>query len=475
MLQKQIRSISSSTNKIRLTLQPASAWMAILGFIVFSALCILGGAGGILNLAFPVAAFAVGVFLYFRYPIHYIGFSWWMWFITPLVRRLVDYRSGFNDPSPILLAPYLVILVAIFSLWQHLPKTYYQGGLPFILSFVGVLYGYLIGLIKSSPIPATIALLEWLIPLLFGFHLFVNWRNYPQYRQNIERVFVWGVITMGTYGIIQYLVAPEWDRFWLKNTGMISVGSPEPLGIRVWSTMHSPGVFGIVIAAGLLLLINQQGALRLPASMVGYLAFLLSLVRAAWVMWLIGLFAHISSLKSKHQIRLIIVFTMMAIMLVPLVSIESFSEIITSRISTFSSIQNDGSATGRLVAYSIFFNNPLLTLVGYGIGNVPGLLAWDSGVLIILFALGWLGSILYLGGILLIFFRLLQDSKVSLDPFFSIARAISFGSFLTLIFGSQHLGAPGVILWGFLGLGMAASKYYHHQYYHHQFKATLRK
>jgi len=177
--------------------QPALAWVIILGFVLVTTVCVFTGAGKILNYIFPVGAFFVGVLLYFRAPLLYVGFGWWMWFIAPFVRRLADYRgAGFTNPSPILLAPYLVAFVAIITLYRHLPKLY-SGGLPFVIALSGVIYGFLIGLINKEPQQALIALLDWLAPLLIGFHLFVNWRDYPSYRQNLERTFVWGVLIMG--------------------------------------------------------------------------------------------------------------------------------------------------------------------------------------------------------------------------------------------------------------------------------------
>jgi hypothetical protein len=97
----------------------------------------------------------------------------------------------------------------------------------------------LVGLINNPPLAVARAFLEWLTPILFGFHLFIHWRHYPSYRQNIQRIFLWGVLVMGVYGVLQYLVAPEWDRFWLINVK--AFGSAEPLAIRVFSTVNSPG------------------------------------------------------------------------------------------------------------------------------------------------------------------------------------------------------------------------------------------
>jgi hypothetical protein len=263
--------------------------MAILILVLFTAVCILAGAGSFLNIAFPVGALVVGAFLYFRYPILYIGFTWWIWFLTAFVRRLVDYRSSYTEPSPLLLAPYLVTALTLVTVFQYLPKARREGGLVFILPLVGISYGFLIGLIYYPPFVATRGFLDWLTPLTFGFHLLVNWQNFPSYYQNIQRTFLWGTLVMGVYGIYQYIVAPEWDRLWLINSGMISSqGLPEPFGMRVWSTMNSVEPFAAVMTAGLLMLFNRPGSFRIR----GWLLGLFTISSALCLDWLASRIAN---------------------------------------------------------------------------------------------------------------------------------------------------------------------------------------
>jgi hypothetical protein len=357
-----------------------------------------------------------------------------------------------------------VLLVTLVTFYQHLPTIQRRGGLPFVLCFAALFYSILLGLVQGSLIAVFKNSLEWLTPILFSFYFFVNWRNYPSYRQNIQRVFIWGVLLMGVYGIFQYLVAPEWDRLWLIKTEMLSAGYPAPLAIRVWSTMSGPLVFAVVIMSGLILLFANQGLFPLVVSAVGYLAFLLSLVRTAWLGWFFGVLSLFASVKSKFQIRLILIFMVMALCVVYLTTIEPFSEVIYSRLETFSNIENDGSGQGRLTSYQILFNNPLITLIGYGIGNVPGDLAWDSGILITVFALGWIGTILYLAGMCKLMFELLRFAGNSPDTFVNSASSIVISFLFMMPLGSVHTGIPGVIFWGFLGLGTAAKKYYSYQY-----------
>jgi hypothetical protein len=440
------------------SLQPAHGWIAILGFILISTLCILAGLGNIFNLLFPVGALGVGVFLYFRYPILYLGFTWWLWFLTPFIRRISDYRSSFTDPSPILLAPFLVTFVSSITLWRNLSKLYQQGGFPYIISLLAVLYGFLIGLINRSPVRVGIALLDWVCPILFGIHIFINWKHYPIYRNTIHRIFLWGLIVMGIYGIVQFLIAPEWDIYWVIKSEFSSAGPLEPLGLNVWSTMASNRPFATVMAAGLLLLLvnPKKGNLAIPASGVGYLSFLLAKKRTTWMSWFLGLLLLTKSLKGNIQIRIIVTILVTLVCVVPLVTLEPFSDVISSRFNTLTELDEDGSAEARQETYSELIDDALNSYLGSGIGG----LSHDSGILSMLLNLGWFGTIFYLSGILLLLYSTSQDSKARSDPFISASRAIAVSTFMQIPLGLPHVEVQGMILWGFASINIAARRYY---------------
>ena len=450
---------SAYKQRVGLNLRPATAWAAILGFAIFTGLLILAGAGKALNLAFPAGAFAVSLFLYFRAPILYLGFSWWICLLSPLVRRLADYRGSFTDPSPILLAPYLVILVSLITLWKNFPRAYREGGLSFLLSIAGVFYSIAVGFVLNPPIKVAVAALDWLTPVLLGFHLFTNWRSYPDYRQNLQRTLTWGLLVMGVYGVIQYLVAPEWDRFWLINADLTSAGSPEPLGIRVWSTLNSPEPFAAIMAGLLLLLFTGHSPLRLPAAIAGYLSFLLCAVRAGWLGWALGFLSLVTSLKPKLQMRLVITVLVMSIGIVPLATIEPFSQVISTRLETFSDLENDDSASARQETYQNLLGSALTNVVGGGISGQR----LDSALLSMLLELGWFGTIFYAGGMLLITLSVFQASSPSSDPFIGTSRAIALTALVRFPLNIPMLGVSGLLLWCFLGIALAGLKYHQHQ------------
>jgi hypothetical protein len=302
----------------------------------------------------------------------------------------------------------------------------------------------------------------WISPILFGFHLFVNWRDYPAYSQNIQRTFLWVVLVTATYGVYQYLVAPEWDRFWLIETKLYtSMGKPEPLGLRVWSTMNSPLNFATVMIPGIILLFIGQGVLRFPGLALGILSLLLTSVRTAWGGWMVSLVALLSFLKGIVQMRLIAVILVIAILVVPLSKVEPFAQVIQARVSSLTDVKEDQSAKDRASLYAVALNDALKEYIGKGNGNTGPI---DSGLLEMVFTLGWLGSLPYVGGIFLLFYSLFQGSKSSSsDSFASATRAIAFGYIPMLAGSNVIIGISGMVFWGFLGLGMAANKYHQHQ------------
>ncbi len=445
-----------------LTFQPTLAWMPILALVgvVVVGLGLKAGSG--LRLVYPLGCCGTALWLYCRYPTLYLGFTWWIWFITPCLRRIIDWQSGWLDPNPIMLAPFLTTLVTLFTLIRAFPKLYWRGGLPFIFAIAAVLYGWLVGILNWSLIPPSVPLLNWLTPILFGFHLFANWQHYPAYRQTLQRVFLWGVLVMGTYGVVQYLVAPPWDRLWLMNQDTQVFGIPEPLGIRVFSTMNSTQPFACVLAAGLVLLFSDRGGSRFLAAGVGYLSFLLTLARSAWLGWGISLLLFIPPLHRRLQMRLVLSLVVITLLVLPLTAIDPFAGVIQTRIQSLFNISADVSFNARFTGYHNALGIALSEFMGQGLGGIiisDSLGLNDSGILSLFFILGWFGTIPYLIGLVTLLLRTLQPSVGVADPFAAAARAIAIGTFAQMGLNESMLGVFGMVLWSFIGIALAAQKY----------------
>jgi len=455
--------------------EPKPAWQAIMG-LIFTIILLLPTVPQLLIPLFPLGSVAVGIFLYRRHPILYVGFTWWIWFVGIFVRRLIDFRCGFITPWPYALTPILVTSITIATVARYLPKIYQKQGLPFFLCIFAVVYGFVIGLIQQSVTDydrEIIILLTWLSPICFGFHLFVNWKNYPLYRQLIQRVFLWGVIVMSVYGVFQFLVAPGWDRFFLVNSSQYNsamnssyMGSPVPLGIRVWSTMGNPMTFSFNLMPGLILLFISKSSWRYPANALGYLVLLISQVRTAWYSWIISLALFVVSLKERFQIRAIITISLLILIMIPLANIEPFASVISSRLETFTNLGSDGSLQSRLGQFEQTSSLAASEFIGWGLvapGQSPNgsFSTNDNGYLNILVTFGWFGTLVYMSGILLLISKILVSKN--LDVFAIASRAIAIASLARMATSNVTTEQYAMPVWCFLSITVAGHRYYSYQ------------
>jgi hypothetical protein len=425
--------------------------------LVVTTFLLIVSAAKLLNYIFPALALMVAIFLYQRHSILYIGLTWWIWFLAPIVRRISDYKSEYHDPSLILLTPFLISSICLPSVLYLLPKKAFNVGLPFTLAFFSLSFALSIGLINFPIQTVLTSALEWIAPVIFGAYLFLNWRMYPEQKKITKKVFLGMVILTGIYGIYQYLVAPDWDTFWLINSEMTSAGRPFPQEIRVWSTMHGPGVFAAAMMAGLILVSADSSPLAIPSLAVGAFAFLLSLVRSSWVGWLIGTTNFMLSAKPKLQIRFISFVIIVSLILIPFLLTEPFSEIVVTRLQTFSNIESDESGQARSGIYSSVLQEVSDNFIGEGLSKTGRIV--DSGILQMLLSLGWIGTFIYISALVLIVRSSYSSAYQLNDPFSKAVRSIILAMYSTLIFGVSMIGLPGMIFWGFSGLYMSAQQY----------------
>ena len=453
--------LSNSRSKLVKNKMYFSSWTIAIALICFLSVGILLGIN-VMFLLFPLSALAAGTYLYFRDPPFYVGFVLWMWFVGPLVRRLIDYRAATLTLGPFTFTPFLVTAVSLLTLFKYLPQLSRKGNLPFLLCFGTIAYGLSLGLIQN-PIIYVINSLGWLSSLLFGFHLYINWQYYPQYRQVIRRTFFWGLIIMGIYGIIQFCFAPEWDKFWIISIDKGSFGSPEPFGIRTASTMESAHSLGYALTTGLILLFDdRQNKWRYPVMAIAALTLLLTQARSVWLGLIVAALILLASLRPSLQIKAFIGLIVLALLIVPLISIEPFSSIIAERFDTFVDIGKDTSLNARLGGYNRWLGQALTEVVGRGSGFQivdASIGSFDGTLLPMLLIFGWLGTIPYFSGLFLLLLRLFQNHKGVSDSFAIACRSIVLGLFAQIAFSYLFVGSMGIFFWGFMGLGLAGQKY----------------
>jgi hypothetical protein len=423
------------------------------------------GRGALLRLVIPAGAVLVGFAFYLRRPIGYLHFTLWTWFLTPLVRRLVDWRAGFEDHNLVLLAPLLVSAIAGLTLLrEHRPAAGVRLT-PFFLCITGVLYGFGVALIRwrlhasdASPAEIAYALFDWLAPLLFGLHLYLRWSMYEEHKRAIQTSFVWAVLLLGAYGVYQYVHPPAWDTTWLEHIiadlGDESFGRPLPFQIRVWSTLNSPGVFANILMAGLLLLFFFNSRIKPLALGAGYSAFLLTLVRTSWLGWLVGLAVLARSSKGRQIPRLLFTLVLLPILIAPLMLNPQIATIVTDRLQTLRSTGQDESYQARTEEYRVLLASLAADPFGEGLSNAETFHGYimDSGIIRLLYYCGWIGAVLFLAGIALCV-RTMPAGRNSTDPIAPAYRAVLVAMILELLSGNTFVGPSGAILWICIGLG----------------------
>jgi hypothetical protein len=447
------------------------AWIAVSLLFIATSLCLVAKVGIAVRFGFPVGSFLIGIFLYRNYPLHFVGFCWWIWILTPLISRLNDHLTSWDPQRAIMVTPFLVSGITLRTLFRHVLNSNEIENFAFRFVLVGLLYGTLVGYVVSAPISVLRSLMEWIVPVSFGYHLFWNWRLYPKYADTLRSTFLWGVLVTGSYGIFQFMTAPEWDCKWLIETALVSLGKPEPFGIRVWSTMHAAAPFASFMMSGLLLLLSSQSPLQIPATIVGYLSLLLSLVRSAWLGWLIGLILMTSSIKLALQVRIIVLLIIIGIGVVPLSQMEPFADVIGTRLESMSDIENDSSFNARSSDLGGYIYGAISNPLGQGIGNVwvrqpNGALVQkvtDNGLVDALGTLGWIGTAAYVVGLLMLASIVFKAKAVRTDTFISAARGISLSFVIQMASTNSLIGIGGMFLWGFLGVVLSGERYYAHQ------------
>jgi hypothetical protein len=442
---------------------PDQDTILVIGGFILTILLLVGlHLGKILTYAFPGLSFLTAIYLYQRSGIKYICFCWWIIFLSPEVRRIADFYSEWTNPSPVLLAPLLAASISIIAIIKCLPQLYRGNSLPFFLCFASISYGLIIGLLRNPLQEVLLACLGWISPLLIGFHIFINYNNYPNYRNAILKVFLWGTLVMGVYGVIQYMYVPPWDAFWMDNTrnevGFNTIGNPIPYEVRVYSTLNSPQPFATVLKAGLLVLFYQMSPLAIVASGFGYLSFFLSSARSAWVSWVFTIIVLLIITRGMNQFRMVTSLFFLTISMVILTTLEPFAGSIQNRIISLKDLQSDVSYTDRLNTLQSSLDTTLYQVVGGGMGARDPF-SGDHGFLTMLNSMGWVGILPYLIGIAFLFALLFRNIPRVKDQFIGLSTAIALGTFQQMISNLSVAGSSGTVMWTFLGLAIAGVQY----------------
>lgn len=452
----------------------ALAYTALLVVGIVGAAAFVGSLASLVEPLYPVAALVAAALLLWRKPTLYLGYMWWVWFLTPEVRRVVDLSVGYTEASLVMLAPYLVTGVALGAVLMNLHRLGRAARLAFAFIAMGLLYAYAVGVLHNGPLAATFDLLNWGAPVISSAYVLTHYHHAEAFRSVVQRTFMWGLLVMGLYGLVQYFYLPAWDGYWMDNAPLFSIGISEPLEVRVFSTLNAPNPFAIVLMAGLLLTFSARGALRAFGAAAGFIGFGLSAVRAAWGGWVVGLLVISLNLPLRLRVRLLGSITFIGILIVPLFSVEPISELVGQRLETVTDLENDVSFNARLALYADLPNFIAGNLLGQGLGatgvatqlnaNDNELLNLDSGIIAVLYAFGLFGTIYFVGGAFVLFIRAIALGVRSHDLTNTAYAGITVAALSQFALSNTWVGVTGMVVWFFPSLCLASHKWSSHKY-----------
>lgn len=430
-----------------------------LGFVVSANALCFAGAAGVMTVAFVGGAIGTAVLLARVRPLAALEFALWLWVLGPQVRRVVDLSTGYHDPSLILVAAPLASLAALPSI-RHLRRMGLSRVVrPLLVATVAIAVGYAVGAVRVGLQPATAALLVWAVPVLFGLQVVAVSDDVIELRATVERFLVWSALIIGIYSVIQFYVVPPWDAMWMEHAPMSSIGSPEPFQIRVFSTLNSPGPLAAFLAAAVLCLSDARHSLRLPAQLAGYAGLALSLVRAAWIAWLLGIVVVLVTGRPRARTTALVA---VALITVGVLQISGpLQRVVADRIDETREGQQDDSFVARMDLHQEMVPRLVDDVVGNGLGATgrasaldadgPGDLAvLDSGLIDFGYSLGLPIGLLALGALT---FGGMDLARIGLRHDIVSAGVVAGGLsvLVQLLFGNALTGIGGItffLLWG---------------------------
>ena len=449
-----------------------AAWSAVAALSLYVAIALAGGGGRTLTVIYPTGCLAVALFAYVRSPATYVGFVFWSWLLTPFLRRLFDLQFGYHPASLLLVGPVLATVVSGFTLLRRAQSLRGTTYVPFLLALFALLYAYTVGLIRQPAVAATYDLLNWGGPLLFGLHLALEWRRFPRLRSVFTKVALWGLLVTSAYGLYQFADPPAWDRVWVYNAEMFSVGLPVPFLIRVFSTMNAPVSLAAFLVFAVLIGLPAPQRWKFLALALGLTVLLLTKTRSAWAAFLVGA----AVLQLRQPLRALprqwIALAVVLLLAAPAITHPAVRKAVAGRAATLSRLEEDRSYRERLQITKYVVQRIERNPTGDGLGQLgsaaklgasnrrtPVAAALDSGPLEVFSVMGWMGGTLFALAIVGLLIPIARERRVRRDAVASGAAAAVVALLVASFFGNVFNGVAGVMFWSAVGLATAGRTY----------------
>ncbi|WP_164775345.1 MULTISPECIES: O-antigen ligase family protein [Paenibacillus] len=411
---------------------------------------------GLWQLSIVMALTLIGWFIQQVKPVLYLPYLLAVWAIYPELRRLLDWSFGAYSETPILsTAPLfvsLVMLIPIVKNFRKLSKTVLRIE---TIALSVLLYGFLIGIIQYGGIAASFDLINYATPLLIIAYVNVS-PFQSQTRDWLLKGFAYIAVLVALYGIYQYFLIPPWDKFWMIHSEMLSIGKPEPLKVRVFSTLNSPGPAGVFFgfALAVMTMNKKWRALGLIGMVIVAFGFLLTLVRSSWIALAAMILVYFLQAKSTHKFKLLTILVVLFLCYQFILPGLPGAETITNRFDTFGNLNEDVSYNDRLAFSTFILDSISVNPMGNGLGstglsaklNENAMQVFDNGFLNIFYTFGLPGGLAFLGFLIYLSILALKREKQS-SQYYHLAFASMAGAAVLLMSNNFLPGSGGACLW----------------------------
>ena len=444
---------------------------SVIGVFAFAVCLLEAVAPSTLRYGYPALSLCVALFLFGRSRALYIEFVFSLWFLSPLLRRLVDLKAGFVLANPLLLGSFLATAVSGYVLLKHLRLLNRPAALPFACALGGIFFGTVVGLTRYPFVAVVQAVRNWIVPTLFAFFLYAERENYAEFKSAIERSLLLGSLLAGGYGIYQFFFLPAWDKQWMIDLDAHPFGIPEAFHVRVFSTLNSPATCAAYMMTGLIMLFALKGKLKALAAPAACLTFLLTSSRSSWIGLVFGVGYLTMQLPSKAKFRVIAGLLACVMLMMAATQIPVVDDVVSTRLKSFSDPSKDVSYNERVSGHMLAFERVLDEPMGEGMGSLDtdhktggddsSIGPHDSTLLECLYALGIPGSVLYAVGMLAFGATMLRrTNKTTREPFAISMRAIAIAFLGEMLLNSIFVGPFGFVVWTAIGMTLAACDAY---------------
>jgi hypothetical protein len=423
----------------------------------------LGFAGvGLARPIFMVGCIILGIIAWRDSPGRHLEVTIILFAFSPFVRRVIDLQVGFDLQGTMLSGPLLTMAVPCIELKEVLRKgNAFKDTGPFIGALICILYGTFISLFNGDFQAIMIQLLKWGTPLLYGLWMLGKAGDTAnKIIDHASRAFLIVTPIMGLYGVEQYIDPAPWDRYWMIYSEMGSIGTPEPFGVRVFSTMNSPASFASFLVAGLLVFcLTRKGYVAAAVGVTAALALMLSQYRTAWMAMGIGLLMGAVYPRTRAKSTGIAVIAVVAAILAATAG-GPMGDAISQRFDTIQQGTQDGSAVERLSEYYDLYAMAEQYVWGKGFkmmqGDVPGLVALDGTIIGVYLVMGILVGTVFLACLIWATLRAVGRVAYHDSPIRIATAAVVLGLCLMMPLEGITAGEFGFLFWTFTAIAIAS-------------------